>query len=872
MLALILPLTTGCQTGVKHWFYLGKEKPDQEHYRQAVSEIDYPDVVQSSPRGIEETTPPRTIASQEKDEIWDMSLEEAIHLALCNTDVIRSSGQFLSPNNVLLTNGNAVNTIYDPAIQASGVLFGGVGTEAALAAFDTNWTNTLFFGNNQAVQNTPFGGGVSGGVLETNTANFRTALSKQMAYGGQFTLSHDMNYLDSNSPASLFASTYTGNVQAEYRHQLLAGAGPEFVRVAGPLSPQFASIAGVGNGVLIARINQDISITDFEANIRNLVKEVEDTYWDLYLSYRVFDTAVTARNAALHTWRNANAKKGIGGAQGFQLQDEAQSRDRYFETRAQVENSLGDLYTTEQRLRSLMGIAVNDRKIIRPADTPVAAKIQADWYHSLAEALTERVELRRQKWNVKSLELQLGAAKNFARPRLDMIARYRVNGFGDNLLAYDDTDRFGGDLNSAYERMAQGNETGWDLGVELSMPIGLRLAKTQVQNLELRLTKARKVLSAQELEVGHELAVAFQELERSYATAVSNYSRRQAAMDRYRIESTLVEGGTGSVDLNLRAQESLATAAVAYHQSLVDYNKAIVNLNFRKGTLLREDNILLAEGRWEPEAYKQAFAHAKARANAIPAPHLRTLPPAFAADGQIPSVVFTAPEAANMNTEASIMPMPEELPLPLPRDEAIIDPQTLEKSQPKSSSVPSVPAAGMQKNAPALDAVPSSPAYFENSNGKNSSSLPMLTPPPAGNETSQLRFSAPEAPEAIQATHTSAFQEVPAWANASQLKEQGSGVPPTPPAQAVRPAATPSPNGIQPAVQEVPEHDGWQLRKEGWGLNETPFTTEPVKPVSHWQQQPAEAPATSRTTPAANDNKPGRVALQIGSNIPEYRK
>lgn len=234
--------------------------------------------------------------------------------------------------------------------------------------------------------------------------------------------------------------------------------------------------------------------------------------------------------------------------------------------------------------------------------------------------LTERVELRRQKWNIKSLELQLVAAKNFARPRLDFIARYRVNGFGDNLLGYTDVDQLGGDLNNMYERIAQGDETGWDLGMELSMPIGLRVAKTQVRNLELRLTKARKVLSAQELEISHELAVAFQELERTYATAISNFSRRQAALDRFRIESALLEGGTGSFDMNLRAQESLATAAVAYHQSLVDYNKSIVNLYFRKGTLLKEDNIHLLEGQWDPAAYKQAYARAKARANGIPAP------------------------------------------------------------------------------------------------------------------------------------------------------------------------------------------------------------------------------------------------------------
>ncbi|HBN79126.1 MAG TPA: TolC family protein, partial [Planctomycetaceae bacterium] len=124
------------------------------------------------------------------------------------------------------------------------------------------------------------------------------------------------------------------------------------------------------------------------------------------------------------------------------------------------------MYVTEQRLRELLGLPVNDRKVIRPADDPIAARLQADWYQALALGLTERVEVRRQKWNIKSLELQLGAAKNLARPRLDLIAQYQVNGFGDHLLANSDLDKNGGDLNSFYGKIAEGEETGYTYGLE----------------------------------------------------------------------------------------------------------------------------------------------------------------------------------------------------------------------------------------------------------------------------------------------------------------------------------------------------------------------------------------------------------------------
>ena len=39
---------------------------------------------------------------------------------------------------------------------------------------------------------------------------------------------------------------------------------------------------------------------------------------------------------------------------------------------------------------------------------------------------------------------------------------------------------------------------------------------------------------------------------------------------------------------------------------MVDYNKSITNLYYRKGTLLAYNNIRVAEGGWTPEAYQDA--------------------------------------------------------------------------------------------------------------------------------------------------------------------------------------------------------------------------------------------------------------------------
>jgi len=611
---LLLAGIAGCGVFDKARHYVGRA--DLDYYTDAATTIDYPDV-ESSTEAL--GGPPRTLRHPRKDTVRDVPLAEAIQTALSNSRVLKDNIQFLSTSNPLLTSPNQVRTAFDPALQESGVLFGRRGVEAALADFDTRFTTTMTWGRNETIQNNRFlsGGLTPGSTLAEETGAFTSRLEKQMATGGILSLSHNWNYSLNNVPSRLFGSSYTGFLRADYRQPLLAGAGTEFNRIAGPLGSNLSGVSGVNQGVVIARINNDISLADFEASVRNLVRDVESVYWQLALNYHVYHSETVARDSALQTWREVRAR-GAQGLSGGSAADEAQARDNYFERRARTENALADLNETEGRLRRLIGLPVNDGSVLRPSDEPSAAEFSADWEVSLAEALTRRVELRRQKWNIKSLELQLRAAKNLVRPRLDLVGGYQVNGFGDTLISRSDNDGVTSQgLHSGYGTLTQGDQTGWNLGVEFSMPLGFRRAHAQVRNIELSLARARAVLSTQELEISHELSQAFQELDRWYQTTETNFNRRQAAAARVNAFTIDYRAGRAPLDLLLRSQISLAQAEIEYYRSLIQYNVALADLQFRKGTLLDHDNIALAEGPWNSKAYSQALQRAWARSHAI---------------------------------------------------------------------------------------------------------------------------------------------------------------------------------------------------------------------------------------------------------------
>ncbi len=147
--------------------------------------------------------------------------------------------------------------------------------------------------------------------------------------------------------------------------------------------------------MVIARINNDIALTDFESQVQNQASDIEQAYRELYFLYRELDARKNGREYARQTC--PSCKPCAVGAEGGGL-DEARTRQQYYQFRAEVERVLWDLFALESRLRYLMGLAPTDGRLIRPIDEPTTALVKFDWCEIQQEALARQVNLRTQKW------------------------------------------------------------------------------------------------------------------------------------------------------------------------------------------------------------------------------------------------------------------------------------------------------------------------------------------------------------------------------------------------------------------------------------------------------------------------------------------
>ena len=586
-LALIsLLVALGCQS-----HHQPMEFGSVESYMPFVQQIEYPDATpnQLGSLDIRETQAPPSIRSPEETEKWPLTLEEVTRIALANSEVIRDLG------GRVVASPATSSTIYDPAIREADPRFG---VEAALSAFDAQLAGSLFIEQRDRQVNNQFF--ASTGVF-SNEGNFNLGINKAAATGTRFSMSNETYYNRNNNflPGfgNRFASYYDTLFTAEARHPLMQGSGVEFNRIAGP-----NATVGNYNGVLIARLNTDVTLADFEANIRNLLTDVEKTYWELYFAYRDFDAKVEGRRLARESWELEKRRADAGIRTADQ---EAFAREQFYAGQASVENALsgtavsvGGVYKVERQLRSLLGLPTSDGRLIVPADEPATADIRFDWHDSLALALTRRVELRRQQWNVKRRELEIIAARNFEKMRVDLVGQYRWRGFGDDLFGSNGTG-----AGSAFESLFDGNLQDWRLGVEVTTPIGNRVGHAAVRHAELQLAREHAVYDETERQVSHELRAAFTELDRAYAVTRSRYNQRIASFTRLQAERLRNERGQTDLDLVLSAQRQAVQSESDYYRALIDYNVALVDVHYARGTLLDYLDVSLTEGPWIDHAH-----------------------------------------------------------------------------------------------------------------------------------------------------------------------------------------------------------------------------------------------------------------------------
>ena len=523
--------------------------PEQRHI-----EIRSPDRL---PRLCPPNTPtPATVSDlQPQAPSQRMSLDDAIRITLANSEVIRVLG------------GSSGRTVYDPAITNTQI-------DERRGRFDP----TLRLDNTFRKTETP--GAVFDPVGSTNV------------------LIDGIRRNDYNMGLGLSKTTNIGGTAA-----LGVNTNPTRWAESGtmPLNPQVPSSAELsltqpiwqGGGyavnmapIEIARIDTERSFFQMKGAVQRSVRDVIAAYWSL-VNART-DLWSRQKQVEQGTWgyHNAEAHRQVGfGSRA----DVAQAKSALASYRAALISAQANVLEREAVLRNILGLPPSVPPRIIPVTPPSMERLQVEWEAIVDIAAQRRPDLIELKLVIEADQQQLLIADNQAKPQLDAVALYRWNGLEGRTPV------------QAYEMSRPGQFTDWMLGVNFSVPLGLRQGRAALRQQQLIVTRDRANLQQALHNSMHELATNYRNLAQYYDLYVAYKETRAAATVDLDAQTQIYAHGPdrNKIYLNvLQAITAWGNAVSSEAQSLTQYNTELARLQQQTGVILEEHGIRFVEERY----------------------------------------------------------------------------------------------------------------------------------------------------------------------------------------------------------------------------------------------------------------------------------
>jgi outer membrane protein TolC len=641
---LAVCLATGCNRQC----FLSKEVFDEARTSllPPSKELDYtlPEAIQT-----DITPPPPTVLCPDRPPRY-LCLQEAIAIALetgtASTRTLQGANgpgsglydqsMFQTPPLTGAQTGNLAQFTDYVRVLALNPAASGLDMEAALSRFDANWISSM----NWTVQDNLLQGlgSFSNGV---NPATLQTSIVKMLASGGFVSTTLTESYtLLSQPPATVITNPqYTTSLTFAFEQPLLRNFGVRINQLLSgsptPLSPfgipgnivaqysqrqngplqggQFVS----NDGILIARLRFDQNRADFERVIQGLVLQVEVAYWNLYNAYGQLYSFEESLRIAHRAWMIAYAQLQ---ASKISAAEYAPVRGQFEDFRTQRAQAMGLVLDGERNLRFILGLPPEDGCRLVPCTPPTLAHLCPDWSISLQDALNLRPELVLARDNLRLAQYNLEVAENFMKPDLRFAANYQPIGFGTRL---DGRGTFV-DANGAIQpsnslrSLIDGHFANWTIGMNLNVPLGFRLESAGVRLAKIAVAQNYYLIKDQEQKATYTVQQQYQKLQEWYKRIETTRAARKAYAEAVDVRFKKIVAGSAVADISfLDFQTKLSTAQVAEYGAIAEYNNSLARFEWSKGTILKYDNVHIAEGQLPQCAQVRAVEHEKERSHAI---------------------------------------------------------------------------------------------------------------------------------------------------------------------------------------------------------------------------------------------------------------
>jgi outer membrane protein len=436
----------------------------------------------------------------------------------------------------------------------------------AEALFDPSWFMNNALGRVRQHAGTLLAGATT---LLGKQWDFETGVESLLPTGATVTLAQDWTYLKSNSMFFAPNPQYASGLGLTVRQPLLRGAG----------------VAVTKSPIVLARLDETISLAEFKVQVMNTLLEVERAYWQLVMAQTRVGALGDALAAARENQRIARRRfeEGKGKRVILSLADSAVTNRE-----ADLVASRLVLTRTSDRLKRLINdrdLPLEEPLVLEASDRPMTTPIPVGremLQASMLTAMNSRPEMQQVDAALEQAGIRERVAHNQRLPQLDLAGAYTVTGLDP-------------DVDGAVDEQFETNFFEWIVGLELRVPIGNRARVAAHERSRLERAQALAQHEETRQEVLLDVIAAVRNLAAAEEAILATRAAREAAEQTLHDQQANVAAGAALAKDLLEAQRDLANAVVREMDAMTAYMVSLADLERAKGTLLDYNNIAVAE-------------------------------------------------------------------------------------------------------------------------------------------------------------------------------------------------------------------------------------------------------------------------------------
>jgi HAE1 family hydrophobic/amphiphilic exporter-1 len=479
----------------------------------------------------------------------------------------------------------ALDRNLDIAVQRLNPQISDLSVASAKATYLPSLTSTISSQQITSPSTNTIQGGTVGSGVTNGTGTFNGGIAQNLSWGGgNYNVLINNARGTTNSTIARYNPAYSPIWTANYTQPILRG---------------FKTDANRQN-LQVTKLNRDISDVQLASTITNTLSNVRSAYWDYVFAVQSVDVAKQSLDLANKLVEDNQTRVQIGTMAPI---DVVQAQAQAATAQQNLVTAQATQRTAELALKRLIVNGTQDANwnaALDPVDRPEFRPEAIDIEAAVRRALSQRTDLTVAQKNVQANDVTLKYLQDQTKPQADFQAIYGFSGVGGTQLnctlagincVPGSIVTLPGGYSDSLGSLFSGDFPRWTVGVNLSYPLGLSTQKAAVARAQVQLGQVQAQLKQIELQVATEVTNAAINVTSNVERVQAAQVARELAQKQLDAENSKFAVGMSTNYFVVQAQNQLATAQNNELQAVLNYRKALVELDRLQSTTLQSLNI-----------------------------------------------------------------------------------------------------------------------------------------------------------------------------------------------------------------------------------------------------------------------------------------